>query len=113
MKFLEDKHPSDTIIKISTIDCLLNKYPRQLQLNSISGDFYFLAPETLTKEDMYYQSDLWACGITTYLLIMGEHPFPGRTAKQLMIQIEQGPVNPWGLLQCSTRCKDFMKCIIQ
>lgn len=39
---------------------------------------YFMAPELISAADTYSEAtDLWACGVTLFLMVTGSYPFKG------------------------------------
>lgn len=56
--------------------------------SSILGSIFYLAPEILTSKLHDKSADMWALGVTLFILLSGELPFVGRNAKQFMNDIE-------------------------
>ncbi len=52
------------------------------------GTPLYMAPEQIRGETLDMRSDIWALGVVLYQLLSGRHPFPGRTAAEVMRKIE-------------------------
>ena len=63
--------------------------------NSVTGKLSFMAPEQIRGRDFDRRADLFSLGIVLYLLATGQHPFPGKTPREIMNRIRVGaPVLP-------------------
>ena len=79
------------------------------EFRSTDGTAAFLAPEMFSGTAFSGQlTDIWACGITLYMMVYGETPFSGKTLPDLYEAIEkddvQYPANP----QISPDAKDLL-----
>jgi serine/threonine protein kinase len=52
----------------------------------IGGTLTYIAPETLRKEPLTAQTDIYSFGITLYECLTGTFPFKGRTPRDLMMK---------------------------
>jgi serine/threonine protein kinase len=51
------------------------------------GQPEFVAPEIVNMEGAGFGSDMWSCGIITYLLLCGVSPFRGQVTDRLALSI--------------------------
>jgi serine/threonine-protein kinase len=58
--------------------------------NSVTGKLSFMAPEQIRGRDFDRRADLFSLGIVLYLLATGQHPFPGKTPREIMNRIRVG-----------------------
>lgn len=55
---------------------LAAQLPKSGKLTEICGTELYMAPEMLLKTDGYSSEvDLWACGVTAYLMLLGNYPY--------------------------------------
>lgn len=86
--------------------------------SSILGSIFYLAPEILTSKLHDKSADIWALGVTLFILLSGELPFVGRTAKQFLNDIEtrmnrkEGSIFP-ELNNVSKEGKDLVSAMLQ
>lgn len=57
------------------------------------GQPEFVAPEIVNGEGASFASDLWACGIITYLLLSGVSPFRGQNDRETLQRIQMGDID--------------------
>jgi calcium-dependent protein kinase len=91
---LEDKDVIEANLKL--VDFGLSKpildTKGKNQLKTKAGTPMYMAPEILTGE--YDEKvDVWAVGVTLYVLLCGQPPFPGRTDKEILASVKSGRVN--------------------
>jgi serine/threonine-protein kinase len=58
--------------------------------NIVTGKMSFMAPEQIRGRDFDRRADLFSLGIVLYLLGTGQHPFPGKTPREIMHSIRVG-----------------------
>jgi serine/threonine-protein kinase len=58
--------------------------------NIVTGKLSFMAPEQIRGRDFDRRADLFSLGIVLYLLSTGQHPFPGKTPREIMQRIRVG-----------------------
>jgi len=54
---------------------LAAKLPADGRLTQICGTAPYMAPEMLFEGSYHTEVDLWACGVTAYLMLLGEFPY--------------------------------------
>ncbi len=52
------------------------------------GQPEFVAPEIVNMEGAGLGSDMWSCGIVTYLLLSGVSPFRGQNDRETLQRIQ-------------------------
>jgi len=78
----------------------------------------YMAPElwSADKKHRYDSSvDIWAIGVTTYLLLVGKRPFDSRSEREKIRRICEDPV-PWPSPECdhvSAGAKDFVEALLR
>jgi p90 ribosomal S6 kinase len=72
------------------------KLPSRGGLTEICGTAPYMAPEMLKKQKYHTAVDLWSCGVTAYLMLLGGFPYPciGNNTKQMKATIMEGKVAP-------------------
>lgn len=55
--------------------------------SSILGSLFYLAPEILISRKHDKSADMWALGVTLFILLTGEFPFVGKNVNQLIEDI--------------------------
>jgi Protein kinase domain len=53
----------------------------------ITGTAAYMAPEQFSGEQVDGRADLWACGVVLFVMLTGEHPFPGNGVTEMMMKI--------------------------
>lgn len=87
--------------------------------SSILGSPIYLAPEILTSKLHDKSADMWALGVTLFMLLAGEIPFYGKNAKQLLDDIESRTKRQGGISACpelnnsSKEAKDLISAMLQ
>jgi serine/threonine protein kinase len=58
-------------------------------LNSTAGSNYYFSPEACLGSNFKgRQSDIWACGITLYFMMLKKHPFTSSNIPDLYRKIQ-------------------------
>ncbi len=68
------------------------------------GTIHYMPPEirrTRTGKELL-MGDCWALGVLAYVLVCGKHPFRGKSKKEILMNIERGPLI-WLILTPSQR----------
>lgn len=75
-------------------------------LTDICGTVPYMAPEMLLQERPYrFGVDIWACGVTAYLMLFGDYPYRSKDARNsdlMKVAIRNGRVAP-----SYKACQDF------
>jgi len=103
-----DRDTPDGIIKITNFtnaEAISDYEP----FKDLLGTPEYLAPEMI--DGLYNNSvDIWACGITLYIMLCGQAPFTGKSRQEVFDSIKNKPLefkeNVWS--QVSTECKDLI-----
>jgi serine/threonine-protein kinase len=53
----------------------------------ITGTAAYMAPEQFSGEQVDGRADLWARGVVLFVMLTGEHPFPGNGMAEMMMKI--------------------------
>jgi calcium-dependent protein kinase len=66
------------------------------KLTERCGTAPYMAPEMLKKEGYTTAADLWSCGVTAYLMLLGGFPYPcsGKDTEQMKVAIMEGKAAP-------------------
>ena len=107
-----DKDASDAIIKITNFTNaeLISDYE---PFKDLLGTPEYLAPEMI--DGLYNNSvDVWACGVTLYIILCGKAPFTGKSRQETFDAIKNKPLDfsdsVWG--QISSECKDLISMML-
>jgi len=57
------------------------------------GQPEYVAPEIVNGEGATFASDMWSCGIITYLLLSGVSPFKGQNDRETLQRIQMGDID--------------------
>ena len=57
------------------------------------GQPEYVAPEIVNGEGATFASDMWSCGIITYLLLSGVSPFRGQNDRETLQRIQMGDID--------------------
>jgi eukaryotic-like serine/threonine-protein kinase len=79
-------HRSGTDIKVADFGASINIVTDRTQATSVGSPLY-MAPELLTGVTATAQSDIYALGVTMYMLLSGRTPFEATNAASLAYQI--------------------------
>lgn len=90
---------NDLDSEIKLIDFGLSRtYQTNEKMHTILGTPYYVAPEVL-QGSYDEKCDIWSIGALTYLMLCGEHPFKGKSNKEIFNKILQEQVkidlNKW------------------
>jgi len=104
-----DRDAPEAIIKITNFtnaEAISDYEP----FKELLGTPEYLAPEMI--DGLYNNSvDLWACGITLYIMMCGQAPFTGKSRQEVFDSIKNKPLefkeNVWS--QVSNECKDLIQ----
>lgn len=78
---------TDPASEIKVIDFgLANKFADELEMNSIVGTPYYVAPEVLHKK-YGPECDIWSVGVLMYFMLSGRPPFDGDSKKEIYVKI--------------------------
>lgn len=110
--FLCDSDEANTCIKLTDFGFSEHIVPGQLLTKSM-GTAYYIAPEVLLKS-YDFKCDIWSLGVSTYVLLTGQYPFPGeedtdihRNVLNMAINYQSPIIKP-----LTINAKDFIsKCL--
>lgn len=64
-------------------------------MNTLTGTLIYQAPEMINSNPSYtMKTDIWALGITLYMMFLGKKPYPENNPGQLLFLIMQGKYDP-------------------
>lgn len=64
-------------------------------MNTLAGTLMYQAPEMFNANPSYtLKTDIWALGITLYMMFLGTKPYPENNPGQLIFLIMEGKYNP-------------------
>eukprot|EP00746_Dinoflagellata_sp_MGD_P166433 gnl/MRDRNA2_/MRDRNA2_96300_c0_seq1.p1 gnl/MRDRNA2_/MRDRNA2_96300_c0~~gnl/MRDRNA2_/MRDRNA2_96300_c0_seq1.p1 ORF type:complete len:400 (-),score=56.66 gnl/MRDRNA2_/MRDRNA2_96300_c0_seq1:54-1253(-) len=67
---------STSSVKICDLGLAAKLDPLRGGVRGMCGTVQYMAPEMLFKDAAYYcEVDLWSCGVTAYLMLLGEFPY--------------------------------------
>ena len=70
---------NDGLVVLIDFDLALDRKPKPTKINPLPGTFAYLPPETLTKNLVDDQTDIYSFGITCYEMLTGHKPYEGVT----------------------------------
>jgi len=111
---------SRPLVKICDLG-LGTQLPARGGLSEICGTAPYMAPEMLLKQKAYHEGiDIWSCGVTAYLMLLGGYPYLDRCRDTTAIKdaIRQGRTRPTfrarpGFAQPSTTAVAFLSSLLQ
>lgn len=71
--------------------CTYKNHPNELFFDNV-GTIRFTSPELLMKNGYNEKNDIWALGITIYVLLTGIYPYDGTTKKEIINNIKHEPI---------------------
>ena len=78
-------------------------------LEETTGTPFYIAPEVL-KRNYSSKCDIWSCGVMTYVLVSGVHPFNGNDDDEILDKVRRGRFSMSGGVWngVSANCKAFI-----
>jgi serine/threonine-protein kinase len=70
---------SDGLVVLVDFDLAIERKPKAVKVSPLPGTFSYLPPETLAKNLVDDQTDIYSFGVTCYEMITGQKPFVGVT----------------------------------
>ncbi|HMO03402.1 MAG TPA: serine/threonine-protein kinase [Kiritimatiellia bacterium] len=70
---------ADGLIVLVDFDLALERKPKPVKLSPLPGTVAYLPPETLTRNTVDDQTDIFSFGVTAYEILTGHKPFEGVT----------------------------------
>lgn len=75
-------------LRFTLVDFGISRISEGIQsIKSVAGTYYYMAPEQLRGRPCE-QSDLWALGVCSYIMLTGVKPFEGSTEEELSKKIQ-------------------------
>jgi len=84
------------VVKVCDLG-LGDKIPTRGGLTETCGTAPYMAPEMVAKKSAYHKEvDLWSCGVTAYLMLLGCFPYQGEkgNTRHVKAVISEGTVRP-------------------
>ena len=79
---------------------------------TLAGTPLNMAPEMLKGESYTAKVDVWSLGTILYQMLVGQHPFNGRSYTHLLRNVESGAYKIPSDVKLSSDCVDFLsKCL--
>jgi len=111
---------SRPLVKICDLG-LGTQLPARGGLSEICGTAPYMAPEMLLKQKAYHEGiDIWSCGVTAYLMLLGGYPYRDRCHDTAAVKdaIRHGRILPSfrarpGFAQPSTTAIEFLASLLQ
>jgi serine/threonine protein kinase len=90
-----DSLANKPVVKVCDLG-LAAQIPSRGKLTEVCGTAPYMAPEMLKKQAYTIAVDLWSCGVTAYLMLLGGFPYPciRNDTKQMKAAIMEGKVTP-------------------
>ena len=74
----------------------------------VIGNPAYMAPETIMRGILDPRTDIYALGVTTYEMVTGQRPFPGRSLAEMLaahVQVRQKSQRAFGpIFQATSKC---------
>jgi len=113
-----DSLSNKPLVKVCDLG-LAAQLPSRGKLTEVCGTAPYMAPEMLKKQAYTTSVDLWSCGVTAYLMLLGGFPYPciRNDTKQMKAAIMEGKVAPTfkahqGFPQPSEAAISFLKSLL-
>ena len=93
---------------------LAQRYGKNQRFTDKVGTAYTMSPQVI-KGDYDNQADMWSIGVVTYMLLVGDMPFKGRTREEMARKIVAGKYNLKGKQwkHISREAKEFITNCLQ
>lgn len=69
----------DGLLVLADFDLAMERKPKPIKLSPLPGTFAYLPPETLNRQLVDEQTDIFSFGVTCYEMLTGHKPFEGVT----------------------------------
>ncbi|HEY8239959.1 MAG TPA: protein kinase, partial [Kiritimatiellia bacterium] len=68
---------NDGLVVLVDFDLAIERKPKPVKVSPLPGTFSYLPPETLTRNLVDDQTDIYSFGVTCYEMLCGHKPFEG------------------------------------
>lgn len=107
---LHDKSPTSCVKMIDF--GMATKFEQGEWFSDICGSPHYLAPE-LIGQKYNHQCDVWAYGVTMYLMMYGQYPNDGKNTKEIMMKVLSDPIKWQQRIKLGSSALNFLKKILQ
>ena len=73
---------NDGLVVLVDFDLAIERKPKPVKISPLPGTFAYLPPETLTRNLVDDQTDIYSFGVTCYEMLCGHKPFEGISADE-------------------------------
>eukprot|EP00930_Biecheleria_cincta_P024223 TRINITY_DN1735_c2_g1_i2.p1 TRINITY_DN1735_c2_g1~~TRINITY_DN1735_c2_g1_i2.p1 ORF type:complete len:587 (-),score=146.09 TRINITY_DN1735_c2_g1_i2:490-2250(-) len=107
---LHEKSPTSCLKMIDF--GMATKFEHGQWFTDICGSPHYLAPE-LIGQKYNHMVDVWACGVTMYLMMYGAYPYDAKNTKEIMMKVLTDPIKWQQKVKLGSNPLNFLKKILQ
>lgn len=107
---LHDKSPTSCVKMIDF--GMATKFEEGQWFSDICGSPHYLAPE-LIGQKYNQQCDVWAYGVTMYLMMYGQYPYDAKNTKEIMMKVLTDPIKWQQKVKLGSSALNFLKKLLQ